>query len=47
VGALWWHASHGDNYSLKADGNAFWHGGNGAGLSEGGRQLWDFTHGSK
>ena len=47
VGALWWHASHGDNYSLKADGSAFWNGGNSAGLSEGGRQLWDFTHGSR
>ncbi len=44
AGALWWHATHGDHYSLKADGGAFWKGGNRAGLSEGGQRLWDLGH---
>jgi hypothetical protein len=44
VGALWWHATHGDNYSLMADGGAFWKGRDGAGLSEGGDQVWRFGH---
>lgn len=44
VGALWWHATHGDNYSLLADGRAFWAGRDGAGLSTGGGQLWSLGH---
>jgi hypothetical protein len=44
VGALWWHATHGDHYSLKADGGAFWKGGNRSGLSAGGAQLWQLGH---
>ncbi len=44
VGALWWHATHGDKYSLKADGSAFWTGGPGHGLSDGGSRLWKLGH---
>lgn len=44
VGALWWHATHGDNYSLKANGGPFWDGGAGNGLSEAGRRFWALTH---
>lgn len=40
LGALWWHATHGDKYSLKANGAAFWDGGADQGLSDGGRKLW-------
>ncbi|MFT4217189.1 MAG: cellulase family glycosylhydrolase [Micropruina sp.] len=44
VGALWWHGTHGDNYSLKASGAAFWDGGAGNGLSEAGTKLWSLAH---
>ncbi|MFT3886596.1 MAG: cellulase family glycosylhydrolase [Arachnia sp.] len=44
VGALWWHATHGDNYSLKADGSAFWTGGPDSGLSDAGTKLWQLAH---
>jgi hypothetical protein len=44
VGALWWHATHGDNYSLTASGSAFWTGRTGSGLSDGGSRLWEFGH---
>ncbi|MFT4294057.1 MAG: cellulase family glycosylhydrolase [Micropruina sp.] len=44
VGALWWHATHGDKYSLKADGTAFWTGGPDHGLSDGGSRLWQLGH---
>jgi mannan endo-1,4-beta-mannosidase len=45
VGMLWWHATHGDGYSLKASGNAFYaDGGPGANLSPGGQRLWDIGH---
>ncbi|MFT3970640.1 MAG: cellulase family glycosylhydrolase [Micropruina sp.] len=40
VGALWWHATHGDKYSVKADGSAFWVDGAGQRLSDGGSKLW-------
>jgi hypothetical protein len=44
VGMLWWHATHGDDYSLKADGSAFYEGGPSANLSPGGQRLWDAGH---
>ncbi|MFT4225580.1 glycoside hydrolase family 5 protein [Micropruina sp.] len=44
VGAMWWHATHGDNYSLKANGEAFWNGGAASGLSDGGTKLWALAH---
>jgi mannan endo-1,4-beta-mannosidase len=44
IGALWWHATHGDNYSLKLDGGAFYEGGADVGLSPGGQQLWELSH---
>jgi hypothetical protein len=44
VGVLWWHATHGDGYSLKADGGAFYEGGPSAGLSAAGQRLWDLGH---
>ena len=44
IGMLWWHATHGDDYSLKANGNAFYDGGPSAGLSDGGQRLWDIGH---
>ena len=44
VGALWWHATHGDKYSVKANGGAFWAGGAGQGLSDGGAKLWQLAH---
>ena len=44
VGALWWHATHGDHYSLTTSGAAFWSSSNGAGLSDGGTRLWEFGH---
>lgn len=44
LGALWWHGTHGDGYSLLADGGPFWKGRDGAGLSDGGRRFWEFTH---
>lgn len=47
VGALWWHGTHGDNYSVMADGGPFWKGRDGAGLSDGGRRLWQFGHGGR
>jgi mannan endo-1,4-beta-mannosidase len=46
VGISWWHGTHGDNYSLKLNGNAFWDGGNSVGLSAAGVQMWNLTHGS-
>jgi hypothetical protein len=47
VGALWWHATHGDNYSLMADGSAFWKSVDGNGLSDGGSRFWQFAHGRR
>ena len=44
VGALWWHATHGDNYSLTASGAAFWSSTDGSRLSDGGGRLWQFGH---
>lgn len=44
VGALWWHATHGDNYSVTADGSAFWNSPDGTGLSDGGARLWQLGH---
>ena len=44
VGALWWHATHGDNYSLTASGAAFWSSIDGTRLSDGGGRLWQFGH---
>lgn len=45
VGSFWWHATHGDNYSLKKSGNAFYaDGGNDKNLSEAGQKLWDMAH---
>jgi hypothetical protein len=47
VGALWWHATHGDNYSLTTSGEAFWTGKGGQGLSDGGTRLWGLGHPGK
>lgn len=47
LGALWWHATHGDNYALTADGKAFWAGRGGQGLSEAGSRLWALGHQGK
>lgn len=45
VGVLWWHATHGDMYSLKTTGNAFYDdGAPGSGLSPAGRDLWNLGH---
>jgi mannan endo-1,4-beta-mannosidase len=44
VGMLWWHATHGDNYSLKNDGSAFYNGGNANNLSNGGQKVWNIGH---
>lgn len=44
VGILWWHGTHGDNYSLKLNGKAFWDGGPGAALSDAGTKLWALGH---
>jgi mannan endo-1,4-beta-mannosidase len=45
VGMLWWHGTHGDNYSLKASGDAFYaDGGPGANLSPAGQRLWNVAH---
>lgn len=47
VGALWWHATHGDNYSVTASGEAFWTAKGGQGLSDGGAKLWSLGHPAK
>jgi mannan endo-1,4-beta-mannosidase len=45
VGMLWWHATHGDNYSLKQSGNAFYaDGGSSSNLSPAGQRLWNVGH---
>lgn len=45
VGILWWHATHGDTYSLKNSGNAFFaDGGNNANLSPAGQTFWNLSH---
>jgi len=44
LGALWWHATHGDNYALTTSGNAFYTAKDGQGLSEGGSRLWALGH---
>ena len=44
IGMLWWHATHGDGFSLKANGKAFYDGGPSANLSPGGQRLWDIGH---
>ena len=44
MGLLFWHATHGDNYSLKSNGGAFYDGGPGTGLSVPGQQLWNLGH---
>jgi hypothetical protein len=45
IGMLWWHATHGDNYSLKNSGNAFYaDGGDAANLSPAGTRLWAAAH---
>jgi mannan endo-1,4-beta-mannosidase len=45
VGMLWWHGTHGDNYSLKQSGDAFYaDGGPSANLSPAGQRLWDIGH---
>jgi hypothetical protein len=45
IGALWWNATHGDNYSLKASGNAFYaDGGAGSNLSRAGQRFWTLSH---
>lgn len=44
LGGLWWHATHGDNYSLTDDGSAFFTYGSGNRLSEAGKRVWALTH---
>jgi mannan endo-1,4-beta-mannosidase len=45
IGMLWWHATHGDNYSLKNSGDAFYaDGGDSANLSAAGLRLWSAAH---
>jgi len=45
IGMLWWHATHGDNYSLKNNGDAFYaDGGDSANLSPAGARLWAAAH---
>lgn len=40
VGVLYWHGTHGDDYSLKNNGGAFYDGGPSANLSWAGQKLW-------
>jgi Cellulase (glycosyl hydrolase family 5) len=44
VGAIAWHGTHGDNYSMKNNSNAFWDGGNSANLSVFGTKFWALLH---
>jgi mannan endo-1,4-beta-mannosidase len=44
VGMLWWHATHGDSYSLKSSGGAFYDSGNSGGLSAAGTSFWKVSH---
>lgn len=44
VGLCVWHGTMGDKYSLKSNGNAFYDGGAGAGLSDLGTRFWALTH---
>lgn len=46
VGALVWHGTHGDNYSMTADGTAFWHAdpSTNTNTSELGYDVWSLTH---
>lgn len=41
IGLIFWHGTHGDMYSVKNNGNAFWDGGNSANLSPAGQKLWN------
>ena len=44
LGALWWHATHGDHYALTTGGNAFWNGPDASRRSEAGNKLWALGH---
>lgn len=44
VGILVWHATHGDGYSLMANGGPFYEGSGGSGLSDLGTRFWALTH---
>lgn len=44
LSVLWWHGTHGDTRSLKADYTAFWEHGSGNNLSEPGKRMWALTH---
>lgn len=46
VGALVWHGTHGDKYSMTADGTAFWHAdpSTDTNTSELGYDVWSLTH---
>ncbi len=44
IGLLFWHGTHGDNYSLKNDGGPFYSGGSGSNLSPAGQKMWDIGH---
>jgi mannan endo-1,4-beta-mannosidase len=44
IGMLWWHGTHGDNYSLKNDGGAFYESNNSGNLSPAGQRLWNIGH---
>lgn len=46
VGALWWHGTHNDAYSLTADGTGFWNADPTVptNTSDGGAKLWALTH---
>ena len=40
-GLVLWHGTHGDMYSTQQNGNAFWEGAHGQGLSELGQMMWE------
>lgn len=44
IGALWWSGTMGDGFSLKANGGAFYNGGDNMNLSAGGQKVWDYSH---
>jgi mannan endo-1,4-beta-mannosidase len=44
VGMLWWHGTHNDKYSLKADNGPFWEAGNSGNLSVPGQKFWNLSH---